>query len=160
MASASTLIPAKQSTYSSSLRYSFNIPRIKNLTANPLKYKPAVNQVELSYWNPQPELLEWCKENGLLLEAYSPLGSNKQVKETLQLPEVQAVAKELNITAAQAIISWHVQRGVRIPCMSANAPRAEQCLSRLSSCRRVSLLRESRKIYTVGVCLSSSSHVA
>ena len=38
--------------------HSFNIPRIKNLTANPLRYTPAVNQVELSYWNPQPELLQ------------------------------------------------------------------------------------------------------
>ena len=88
------------------------------MTANPLKYKPAVNQVELSYWNPQPELLEWCKEHGLLLEAYSPLGSSKQVRETLQLPEVQAIAKELNITPAQAIISWHVQRGVCVHCIS------------------------------------------
>jgi diketogulonate reductase-like aldo/keto reductase len=39
---------------------SFNIRRIKNLTANPLKVKPAVNQVELNFWNPQPELLEVC----------------------------------------------------------------------------------------------------
>jgi diketogulonate reductase-like aldo/keto reductase len=43
------------------LRYkqcSFNIHRIQNLTANPLKIKPYVNQVELNYWNPQPELLK------------------------------------------------------------------------------------------------------
>jgi diketogulonate reductase-like aldo/keto reductase len=43
------------------LRYksrSFNIRRIQNLTANPLKIKPYVNQVELNYWNPQPELLK------------------------------------------------------------------------------------------------------
>lgn len=38
--------------------YSFNIRRIKNLTANPLKYRPAVNQVELNFWNPQPELVK------------------------------------------------------------------------------------------------------
>jgi len=25
---------------------------------NPLKYRPLVNQVELSYWNPQPNLIE------------------------------------------------------------------------------------------------------
>ncbi|PSR73736.1 hypothetical protein PHLCEN_2v10426 [Hermanssonia centrifuga] len=87
------------------------ISNIKNLTANPLKHKPAVNQVELNYWNPQPELLQWSKENGLLLEAYSPLGSSDQVKETLRVPEVLAIAKELGITPAQVLISWHVQRG-------------------------------------------------
>lgn len=32
--------------------------RLRNLTANPLKYKPAVNQVELNFWNPQPELVK------------------------------------------------------------------------------------------------------
>lgn len=89
----------------------FNIRRLQNLTANPLKYQPAVNQVELSYWNPQPELLKWAKSNDLLLEAYSPLGSQNRVKETLEVPEVKSIAKELDITPAQVIISWHVQRG-------------------------------------------------
>ncbi|KAG2133220.1 NADP-dependent oxidoreductase domain-containing protein [Suillus bovinus] len=32
----------------------------RNLTANNLKYQPAVNQVELNFWNPQPELLKVC----------------------------------------------------------------------------------------------------
>ncbi|KAI0793341.1 NADP-dependent oxidoreductase domain-containing protein [Abortiporus biennis] len=89
----------------------FNIARLKNLTANPLKYKPALNQVELNYFNPQPELLKWAKENDLILEAYSPLGSNRQVKEALSIPEVQTISKELGITPAQVLISWHVQRG-------------------------------------------------
>ena len=31
---------------------------IQNLTANPLKIKPAVLQVELTYYNPQPELIK------------------------------------------------------------------------------------------------------
>ena len=32
--------------------------RVQNLSSNPLKYQPAVNQVELSFWNPQPEFLK------------------------------------------------------------------------------------------------------
>ena len=55
---------------------------------------------------------QWAKDNGLLLEAYSPLGSNNQVKESLAVPEVQAISKELGITPAQVLISWQVQRGV------------------------------------------------
>ncbi|KAG1771927.1 NADP-dependent oxidoreductase domain-containing protein [Suillus placidus] len=88
------------------------ISKIQNLTANKLKYQPAVNQVELNFWNPQPELLKWSKENGLLLEAYSPLGSNKQVGKSLSVPEVKDIACKLGITPAQVIISWSVQRGV------------------------------------------------
>ena len=61
---------------------------MKNLTANNLKIQPAVNQVELNFWNPQPELVKWAKKNNVILEAYSPLGSNKQVGESLNVPEV------------------------------------------------------------------------
>ncbi|KAJ8583337.1 hypothetical protein M405DRAFT_875950 [Rhizopogon salebrosus TDB-379] len=89
----------------------FNIRRIQNLTANKLKYQPAVNQVELNFFNPQPELLKWSKENGLLLESYSPLGSNTQVGKSLSVPEVKDIASKLGITPAQVLISWHVQRG-------------------------------------------------
>ncbi|KAF8964256.1 NADP-dependent oxidoreductase domain-containing protein [Flammula alnicola] len=104
----------------------FNIRRLQNLTANPLKIKPAVNQVELSYWNPQPELLNWSKENGLLLEAYSPLGSQEKVKESLTIPEVKSIAKELGMTPAQVYISWHVQRGVVVLPKSVTPSRIEE----------------------------------
>jgi len=106
----------------------FNIRRILNLTANPLKYQPAVNQVELNFWNPQPELLKWSKENGLLLEAYSPLGSTNQVKQSLQVPEVQKIAKELDITPAQVLISWAVQRGTIVLPKSVTPSRVEENL--------------------------------
>ncbi|CAL1701605.1 unnamed protein product [Somion occarium] len=102
------------------------ISKIKNLTANPLKHKPAVNQVELNYFNPQPELLKWSKENGLLLEAYSPLGSTKQVKEALSVPEVKEIAKKLDITPAQALISWHVQRGTIVLPKSVTPSRVQE----------------------------------
>ncbi|PPQ65906.1 hypothetical protein CVT26_000926 [Gymnopilus dilepis] len=104
----------------------FNIRRLQNLTANPLKIRPAINQVELSYWNPQPELLKWSKENGILLEAYSPLGSQEKVKESLEVPEVKKIAKELGLTPAQVYISWHVQRGAVALPKSVHPDRVEE----------------------------------
>jgi len=104
----------------------FNVWRYENLTSNPLKYRPAVNQVELSFGNPQPELLAWAKLHGVLLEAYSPLGSSKKVKETLELPIVKKVATELGITPAQVIISWHVQRGVVVLPKSVHGNRIQE----------------------------------
>jgi hypothetical protein len=92
--------------------FSFNVRRLQNLTASPaLTIQPAVNQVELNYWNPQPELVAWSKAHNILLEAYSPLGGDGMVAKTLRLPVVQKIAKKLKITPAQVIISWHVQRG-------------------------------------------------
>jgi glycerol 2-dehydrogenase (NADP+) len=49
---------------------------------------PAVNQVELHPFLPQHALKEWCDEHGILLEAYSPLGS--QGERGLQIPLVFA----------------------------------------------------------------------
>jgi diketogulonate reductase-like aldo/keto reductase len=104
----------------------FNVWRYENLTSNPLKYRPAVNQVELSFGNPQPELLAWAKLHGVLLEAYSPLGSSKQVKETLELPVIKSVARDLGITPAQVIISWHVQRGAVVLPKSVHEDRIRE----------------------------------
>ncbi|KAJ3769333.1 NADP-dependent oxidoreductase domain-containing protein [Lentinula raphanica] len=89
----------------------FNIRRLQNLTANPLKVQPAVNQVEISFWFPQVEMLEFSKKTGILLEAYSPLGSAERVEQSLNVPEVKQVAKDLGMTPAQVLISWHIQRG-------------------------------------------------
>ncbi|CUA68644.1 hypothetical protein RSOLAG22IIIB_08018 [Rhizoctonia solani] len=108
----------------------FNIRRLTNLTSAPdIRIKPAVNQVELNFFNPQPELVKWSKENNILLESYSPLGSNNQVGESLKNPVVQDIAKELKITPAQVIISWHVQRGTVVLPKSVTPSRVEENLN-------------------------------
>ncbi|KAJ7726488.1 NADP-dependent oxidoreductase domain-containing protein [Mycena metata] len=89
----------------------FNVRRLENLTANPLKITPALNQVEINYWFPQPDLIKWAKEHDLLLEAYSPLGGTGKVGDTLNVPEIKEIADELGMTPAQVVVSWHVQRG-------------------------------------------------
>lgn len=106
----------------------FNINRVKNLTANPLKIKPAVLQVELNYWNPQPELVKWAHENDLLLEAYSPFGGDGQVGRSLNAPEVVAIAKELDVSPAQVLISWQVQRGIIVLPKSVHEDRIKDNL--------------------------------
>ncbi|OCH92819.1 hypothetical protein OBBRIDRAFT_790840 [Obba rivulosa] len=104
----------------------FNIPRLENLTANPLKIKPAVNQVELNFWNPQPELLKWSNDNGIPLEAYSPLGGTGYVQKSLNVPQVKAIAAELGLTPAQVLISWQVQRGTIVLPKSVTPSRIEE----------------------------------
>jgi len=106
----------------------FNIRKLQNLTQSGISIQPAVNQVELNFWNPQPELVKWAKDNNILLEAYSPLGGKNQVKKSLNVPEVKEVAKDLGITPAQVLISWAVQRGVIVLPKSVNPPRIEENL--------------------------------
>ncbi|SCV73534.1 BQ2448_7460 [Microbotryum intermedium] len=112
----------------------FNIARTKALLEQ-ARIKPAVNQVELNLRCSQPELVKWSKENGILLEAYSPLGSTgaPQLEDevvrslpsltldyyilliSMILPwvyQVQAIAKAHNVGPANVLISWQVQRGI------------------------------------------------
>ncbi|KAG9085840.1 hypothetical protein FS749_004070, partial [Ceratobasidium sp. UAMH 11750] len=87
-----------------------------------------VNQVELNFFNPQPGLVKWSKDNGVLLEAYSPLGSNKQVGESLKNPTVVDIASQLGVTPAQVLISWEVQRGAVVLPKSVTPCRIEENL--------------------------------
>ncbi|KAI8850395.1 NADP-dependent oxidoreductase domain-containing protein [Chytridium lagenaria] len=54
----------------------FNVTKLKALLAE-ARIKPAVNQVELHPYLPQPELLEYATANGIHITAYSPLGSGQ-----------------------------------------------------------------------------------
>lgn len=58
------------------------------------------------------EPTQWAKERNILIQAWSPIGGAGNVKENLEVPVVQEIAKELGMTPAQVYISWHVQRGV------------------------------------------------
>ncbi|ODN81754.1 hypothetical protein L202_02139 [Cryptococcus amylolentus CBS 6039] len=87
---------------------------------------PAVNQVELHPYNPQHELLKYSKEKGILLEAYSPLGSTSSPLH--EDPELLAVAKKHDVTAATVLISYQVNRGVVVLPKSVTPARIESNL--------------------------------
>ncbi|KAK9234664.1 protein GCY [Lipomyces kononenkoae] len=71
---------------------------------------PAVNQVELHPFLPQHELKEYCDKLGILLEAYSPLGSTGAPLMTD--PEIQQIAEKNGVSAATILISYHVNKGI------------------------------------------------
>lgn len=74
---------------------------------------PAVNQVELHPHFQQSELRAVNAENGIVTEAWSPLGSGKGL---LEVPTVLAIARKHGRTAAQIVLRWHLQLGnVTIP---------------------------------------------
>lgn len=100
----------------------FSINNIKELLNSPgYKFAPAVNQVELHPYLPQFELQEFCESHGILMESYSPFGSDNapNLKEQIVID----VAKKNNISPAQTIISWIVQRGIVVLPKSVSAAR-------------------------------------
>jgi methylglyoxal/glyoxal reductase len=69
---------------------------------------PAVNQVEFHPFLYQEELLRFCKNNNIQLEAYSPLTRGKR----LNHPKILELAKKYNKTPAQVLIRWSLQHNV------------------------------------------------
>ncbi|KAL2850501.1 NADP-dependent oxidoreductase domain-containing protein [Aspergillus pseudodeflectus] len=82
---------------------------------------PAVNQVELHPFLPQHALKKWCDVHGILLEAYSPLGS--QGAPLASDPAIQEIAKKNNVAPSTILISYHVNRGVVVLPKSVNEDR-------------------------------------
>jgi glycerol 2-dehydrogenase (NADP+) len=69
---------------------------------------PAVNQIENHPYLPQQEIVDFCKSKGILVEAYSPLGSTGSP--LFQEEGVQEVARKHNATAGAVLLSYHSER--------------------------------------------------
>jgi glycerol 2-dehydrogenase (NADP+) len=66
---------------------------------------PAVNQIENHPSLPQQEIVDFCKEKGIHITAYSPLGSTGSPLFTAE--PIVAVAKKRGVSPASVLLSWH-----------------------------------------------------
>lgn len=68
---------------------------------------PSVNQVEFHPYLFQKELLNYCKENNIILEAYRPLTNGKKMSNEI----IDSIAKKYIKTNTQILIRWSLQNG-------------------------------------------------
>lgn len=73
------------------------------------KVKPMVNQVELHPMLTQFELCNYCQDEQIQMEAWSPLMRGGEV---FQHPIIQAIANKYEKTPAQVILRWDIQSGI------------------------------------------------
>ncbi|MEU8147322.1 aldo/keto reductase [Nonomuraea sp. NPDC048901] len=74
---------------------------------------PSINQIELHPYFQQRALREFHEANGILTEAWSPLGQGKGL---LGDPALAVLAEKHGKTPAQIVLRWHIQLGnVTIP---------------------------------------------
>ena len=84
--------------------------------------KPSVNQIELHPWNQQKEIVAYCQQESIAVQAYSPLTQGKNLGD----PVIGKVAKKHGKTAAQVVLRWVLQQGFVVIPKSENPARIRE----------------------------------
>jgi len=115
---------------------------LEQLIANPRCTEvPVLNQIEFNILNVNPynadnDILEACKENNILVQAYAPLGSSekyqkgagsKKVLENEVL--VNMAAKKENCTVAQIALGWALSKGIGVVTKTEQEKRMKENIS-------------------------------
>jgi diketogulonate reductase-like aldo/keto reductase len=106
----------------------WTIPDLKKMLAF-AKVKPAANQIEIHPFLPNVELVDFCQQNGIMPQAYSPLGSQNQVPSTGEKVRtdktLNEVADRSGHTLAQILLAWGLRRGYVVLPKSSTPSRIE-----------------------------------
>jgi len=106
----------------------FTVPHLETLLSDS-RIKPANNQVELHPYLPQNELAQYCKEKGIVITAYSPLGSPGNIPGDtdvlLEDPLVLRIAKKYHKSPASILLRYVIQRGFVVIPKSVTPARIE-----------------------------------
>lgn len=84
----------------------FQVGDIESLVET-AKIKPMVNQILLHISNTPSELVNYCKANGIVVEAYSPIAHG----EILNQPEIKAMAEKYGVSVPQLCIRYTLKLG-------------------------------------------------
>jgi diketogulonate reductase-like aldo/keto reductase len=89
------------------------------------RIKPAVVEVECHPYLPEWELLDYCKQQGIVLLAFAALGHAMEPR-LLDDPAIVAIAQRLRKTPAQVLLAWAVQRGTAFLTTSVTPSRIRE----------------------------------
>ncbi|KAA8492537.1 Alcohol dehydrogenase NADP(+) [Porphyridium purpureum] len=108
----------------------FNAKQVKEILLNVRKHRPAVLQNECHPFLQQRDLLDLCKGQNIVLQAYSPLGSGDRPwlrqpsdPELLQDQAIVRIAERHGKTPAQVVLRWQLERGVSVVPKTVNEGR-------------------------------------
>jgi diketogulonate reductase-like aldo/keto reductase len=87
---------------------------------------PMINQTEISPYNSQKELIGYCKEHNIIVEAYSPFGRGKLINEFMTHPKLVEIGFKYKKTVGQIILKWIVQQGMIVVVRSQNRNRIQE----------------------------------
>jgi len=126
----------------------FGIPHLEKLS-NTWVIKPAVNQIELHPFLQREELVAYCKSNGIVLEAYSPLAKASRLAD----PVLVRISSAINKTPAEVLIAWSLAKGFVTLPKSVNPDRQKlnlEAASIILSSEHISQLDQLEAYMTTG----------
>jgi alcohol dehydrogenase (NADP+) len=89
------------------------------------RIKPAAVQVEAHPYLPETELLQFCKEKGIVFLAFAPLGHGIKPGPLVD-PVILEIAARIGKTPAQVLLAWAVQRGTALLTTPKTVARAKE----------------------------------
>src|SRR4051812_30286948 len=89
------------------------------------RIKPAVVHVESHPYLPEWDLLDYCKKNGIVLQAFAALGHSSDPS-LLKDPVITDIARRVNKTPAQVLLAWAIQRGTALLTTSKTPARIKE----------------------------------
>ena len=106
----------------------FTIQHLQTLKQTATLWPPAMNQIECHPYHPQRELLEYCQQEGILVQAYASLGGQDGTKakwkelggKLLECPAVVGAAnnhsliQQRTVTPGQVLLRWALQRNCAV----------------------------------------------
>lgn len=99
----------------------FTIGHLQDLM-NGAEINPMVNQVEFHPQLVQQKLLDFCNENNIQLQAWSPIMKGK----VNEINSIKAIAKKHGKSAVQVVLRWDLQKGVATIPKSVHEDRIEK----------------------------------
>jgi len=85
--------------------------------------RPTINQIQLNPRVTRPEQCAYNTKQGILTEAWSPLGAGSDL---LENPTLEAIGAKYNKTPGQVVLRWHIELGIVAIPRSANPRRIAQ----------------------------------
>lgn len=93
---------------------------------------PAVNQFEISPLNTQKQLIKYCQERGICVEAmstFSHFRNTETRKDIVENGKIAPIAEKYGKSIPQTILRWLVQQGIAIIPKSSNKERLKENIS-------------------------------
>jgi diketogulonate reductase-like aldo/keto reductase len=89
------------------------------------RIKPAVVHVESHPYLPEWDLLDYCKRNDIVLQAFAALGHSMEPR-LLQDPVIIEISGRVKKTPAQVLLAWAIQRGTALLTTSKTPSRIKE----------------------------------